>query len=138
MAASYPTSVKSFTAVNDGDTVSDEMFEEAYDEITAMQQALLTTGLAHHLFPDATSRTLGTSSKPWGTTYIDGHVLVGTTDSTNMLDDDIRTAGRLWIGDNLAVPSARAGFACIFVDTNDGDLKVRFGDGTVKTIVVDT
>lgn len=55
MAASYPSSVKSFTAINNGDTVTDTMWEEAYDEITAMQQALLTTGLAHDLkFTDAT------------------------------------------------------------------------------------
>jgi hypothetical protein len=28
--------------------------------------------------------------------------------------------------------------AIIYVDTADGDLKVRFGDGTIKTIVTDT
>lgn len=70
MAASYPTSAKSFTAINDGDVVSDEMFEEAYDEITAIEQALVSTGLAHDLFPDATTRTLGTAAKPWGDTYL--------------------------------------------------------------------
>ena len=30
------------------------------------------------------------------------------------------------------------GLAQLYVDTADGDLKVKFGDGTVKTIVTDT
>lgn len=42
------------------------------------------------------------------------------------------------IVDGVTAPSATSGFAKIYVDTADGDLKVIFGDGTVKTIVVDT
>lgn len=54
MSASYPASAKSFTAINAGDTITDTMWEDAYDEITAVEQALLT-GLAHDLkFTDAT------------------------------------------------------------------------------------
>jgi len=30
------------------------------------------------------------------------------------------------------------GFARLYVDSNDGDLKIKFGDGTVKTISTDT
>lgn len=44
----------------------------------------------------------------------------------------------LGIVDPVAAPSATAGFAKIYVDVADGDLKVIFGDGTIKTIVVDT
>ena len=40
--------------------------------------------------------------------------------------------------DGLTAPSATVGRAKIYVDTADGDLKVIFGDGTIKTIVVDT
>lgn len=40
--------------------------------------------------------------------------------------------------DGIAPPATRSGYAQIYVDTSDGDLKVKFGDGTVKTIVVDT
>jgi hypothetical protein len=40
--------------------------------------------------------------------------------------------------DGTAAPSTRAGYATIYVDTADGDLKVKFGDGTVKTIATDT
>lgn len=42
MAASFPSAVKSFTAINDGDTVADEMWEEAYDEIVAIETAIIT------------------------------------------------------------------------------------------------
>jgi hypothetical protein len=42
------------------------------------------------------------------------------------------------ITDGIAAPGAAAGRARIYVDTADGDLKVVFADGTVKTIVVDT
>jgi hypothetical protein len=40
--------------------------------------------------------------------------------------------------DGVTAPSATVGYAKIFVDTADGDLKIIFGDGTTKTIVVDT
>ncbi len=40
--------------------------------------------------------------------------------------------------DGIAAPGATAGYAKIYVDTADGDLKVIFGDGTVKTIATDT
>jgi len=40
--------------------------------------------------------------------------------------------------DGTTAPSTRAGYATIYVDTADGDLKVKFGDGTVKTIATDT
>ncbi|MGI9152730.1 MAG: hypothetical protein ACR2IY_02490, partial [Rubrivivax sp.] len=46
--------------------------------------------------------------------------------------------GALGIADGITAPAAVAGLALLYVDTADGDLKVRFGDGTIKTIVVDT
>jgi len=47
-------------------------------------------------------------------------------------------ASSLRITDGLTAPGATTGFATLYVDTADGDLKVVFADGTVKTIVVDT
>ena len=44
----------------------------------------------------------------------------------------------LRVTDGVTAPSTESGYANIYVDTADGDLKVKFGDGTVKTIVVDT
>jgi hypothetical protein len=47
-------------------------------------------------------------------------------------------AGGLQIGDGITAPGATTGYATIYVDAADGDLKVVFADGTVKTIVEDT
>lgn len=44
----------------------------------------------------------------------------------------------LSVTDGMTAPAAVAGRARIYVDTADGDLKVVFGDGTIKTIVTDT
>jgi hypothetical protein len=46
--------------------------------------------------------------------------------------------GALAIRDGITAPAAVTDMALIYVDTADGDLKVRFSDGTIKTIVVDT
>lgn len=40
--------------------------------------------------------------------------------------------------DGISAPSTLAGHAQIYVDTADGDLKVKFGDGTTKVISADT
>ena len=44
----------------------------------------------------------------------------------------------LQVTDGVSVPSTESGFASIYIDTADGDLKIKFGDGTVKTISTDT
>lgn len=44
----------------------------------------------------------------------------------------------LVLKDGVTAPSTFAGQAAIYVDTADGDLKIKFSDGTVKTIVTDT
>lgn len=41
---------------------------------------------------------------------------------------------QLSIIDGVSAPSTVAGSALIYVDSADGDLKIKFGDGTVKTI----
>ncbi len=46
--------------------------------------------------------------------------------------------GVLGLEDGVTAPSTVSGVAQLYVDTADGDLKVKFGDGTVKTITVDT
>lgn len=42
------------------------------------------------------------------------------------------------VTDGITAPASATGRARIYVDTADGDLKVIFADGTVKTIVTDT
>jgi len=44
----------------------------------------------------------------------------------------------LTLVDGVSVPSTQAGHARIYIDTADGDLKIKFADGVIKTIVVDT
>ena len=44
----------------------------------------------------------------------------------------------LVLKDGVTAPSTFAGQAAIYVDNADGDLKIKFSDGTVKTIVTDT
>jgi hypothetical protein len=44
----------------------------------------------------------------------------------------------LSLSDGVAAPNTETGRAQIYVDTADGDLKIRFSDGTTKTIVTDT
>jgi hypothetical protein len=46
--------------------------------------------------------------------------------------------GRMALIDGVTAPATVTGHALIYVDSADGDLKVKFGDGTVKTIVTDT
>jgi len=40
--------------------------------------------------------------------------------------------------DGAPEPTAVSGRAIIYIDSADGDLKIRFGDGTIKTIVADS
>lgn len=55
--------------------------------------------------------------------------------NTNMkeLEGELRPY-TLMLQDGVPAPAAIPGFALLYVDAADGDLKVKFGDGTVKTI----
>lgn len=50
----------------------------------------------------------------------------------------VNISSYLRIEDGITAPGAATNGANIYVDTADGDLKVVFSDGTVKTIVTDT
>lgn len=62
----------------------------------------------------------------------------GAGDVTNLGASDIRIKGAYWLVDGMTAPTTTSGYATIYVDTSDGDLKVKFGDGTVKTLATDT
>lgn len=54
---------------------------------------------------------------------------------------ETKEKGRLIIlalTDGTTAPTTITGVAQIYVDTADGDLKVKFGDGTTKTLATDT
>ena len=74
----------------------------------------------------------------------------GTQDSTTTTSGSLVSSGGLGVAgavnagtfyglvDGVAAPATAGGYARIYVDSADGDLKVKFGDGTVKTIATDT
>lgn len=59
----------------------------------------------------------------------------GIGDSSHLLDQV--HANGLALADGIAAPGAAVGLAKLYIDTTDGDLKVVFGDGVVKTIATD-
>ena len=63
-----------------------------------------------------------------------GHVLIGTTTDSGQLTVN----GAMALVDGMTAPGTTSGWAKIYVDSADGDLKVKFGDGTVKTLATDT
>ena len=62
-----------------------------------------------------------------GTDYKDPHAFA--------LDTVIKE--KIKIFDGVPAPGVEA-YAQMYIDQADGDLKIKFSDGTVKTIVVDT
>jgi hypothetical protein len=209
MAASYPTSAKSFSTKATNDSVEASHVNDLQDEVTAIETALLTGGVAHNVFPSGT-RTLGTSSAFWDKGYLAALILAAETTSGIRLEvnsgsldvregDDsalaplaaltgsfgataadggtiripnggtihgrnaansaniemlaltggnlialgsdavyIAASGGMSLIDGISAPSTSAGRAWIYVDTADGDLKVKFGDGVTKTLATDT
>lgn len=80
MAASYPTSAKSFSTKATTNVVESSHINDIQDEVTAIETALLTGGVAHNVFPSGT-RTLGTSSAFWDKGYVTALVLGAETTS---------------------------------------------------------
>jgi len=74
----------------------------------------------------------------------------GTTASTStssgalVVSGGVGVAGAVNAGtfyglvDGVTAPATESGYARIYVDSADGDLKAKFGDGTVKTIATDS
>jgi len=62
-----------------------------------------------------------------------GRVAINTTDTAG----SITINGEIALVDGMTAPDTTIGWAKLYVDDADGDLKIKFGNGTVKTIVVD-
>ena len=61
------------------------------------------------------------------------NVLIGTSTNSGKLTVN----GEIALVDGMTAPGTTSGWAKLYVDNDGGDLKIKFGDGTVKTIVVD-
>ena len=82
-----------------------------------------------------------------GGRLLPNHLYIGANDSVNFMtsiDGTPENIGgfswkkAMYVVDGVTAPDAATGFTYIYVDSADGDLKVKFGDGTVKTIATDT
>jgi hypothetical protein len=67
------------------------------------------------------------------------HIVTNNTNRVKILANGT-TEFLLALGmtDGITAPTTKGGIAYLYVDTADGDLKVKFGDGTVKTLATDT
>lgn len=69
------------------------------------------------------------SSKDTGCLVVEGGIGV---------EENVNVGGFYGLVDGVTAPATGAGYARIYIDSADGDLKIKFSDGTVKTIVTDT
>lgn len=75
----------------------------------------------------------------WGNRFVSvGTRYQNLANVTTKVGLESEYAGVLSLTDGVAEPTAIVGRAQIYVDTADGDLKVKFGDGTVAVIAADT
>lgn len=51
---------------------------------------------------------------------------------------DATTSDTLELHDGVQIPEQLVDKATIYIDSADGDLKIKYSDGTVNTIVIDT
>lgn len=88
----------------------------------------------------ANTLTIGRSGRDWvvfgGVTGWD--LTTGSISCTSLTNSGSMSSTQLVLTDGITAPSATVGFAKIYVDTADGDLKVIFGDGVIKTLATDT
>lgn len=92
-----------------------------------------TAAAAVYVFSDDTDTGMYSAS---------ADVLEFATGGTKAFDADanqyVNFETLISLKDGVTAPTAVTGKAFIYIDTADGDLKVRFGDGTTKTLATDT
>lgn len=133
MAASYPSSVKSFTALNDNasDYPQAAHLNQPYDEIHAIEDALLTTGLAHHIKPSANATyDLGTSALKWRDGYLSRNLTVGGTAGIT---------GAVTLGSTITINGRTytwpaSGTAGRFLEDTDGNGTLAFSSAPTSVI----
>lgn len=91
-------------------------------------------------YPNGTAG-LGAGTAPTSTMFVNNQSAASDqwAMGTTVAQSDLRlVGGALLLKDGITAPSATSGYATQYVDTADGDLKVKFGDGVTKTLAVDT
>lgn len=101
--------------------------------VNYLRAAGAATGALPGLFANGSDTNISVGYRAKGT---GSHIFYSAGGST--VTARIGASGWFGIPDGIAAPGAQAGFAALYVDSADGDLKVVFSDGTVKTIVTDT
>jgi hypothetical protein len=56
----------------------------------------------------------------------------------DIVGERVRAEVAFAVKDGVGAPSTASGIAWIYVDSADGDLKVKFGDGVIKTLATDS
>lgn len=88
-------------------------------------EGLLSAGTGkHNVYCSGTARNYLRGNTSFGAD-VDGELAITTEDG-------------IAIKDGIAAPAALAGYAKLYIDQADGDLKIRFPDNVTKTIVVDS
>tara|TARA_R100000781_G_scaffold4864_4_gene5755 strand:- start:51 stop:1559 length:1509 start_codon:yes stop_codon:yes gene_type:complete len=95
-----------------------------------------TTDKAYLTYWDASDTLALTNASAAGLHFDPTNVRVGI--GLSAPNEVLTVAGAVSITDGMTAPSATSGYAKLYVDTADGDLKVIFGDGTIKTLATDT
>lgn len=82
--ADYPTTAFNPATRSAGQTIASAHINALQDEVRAFALALLSTGLEHNFFPESTvdARTLGTSTKYWGLSYLKALCLLDAAELT--------------------------------------------------------
>ena len=144
MAASYPTSVASFSSKVSGEVIAADDINSLQTEVVAIETDLeaglpaVRGGTGNTLYTTG-DLLYASSSSAIGklTAAASGRVLVSNGASVAPSWSATPQVTSIGITDGSTAPSTIVGIAQIYVDTADGDLKIKFGDGTVKTIVTD-
>lgn len=139
MAASYPSSIKSFTTRVDGQTIADTWFNGIHDEVVAIETALID-GFAHIVKPVANNTyDLGTSALRWKDLYVANDVFI--SDSGLLTFGTGNDATLTYDGTDLILSPAAVGSGDVVVsggsvefDDNEG---VTLGTGKDATIQYD-
>lgn len=70
--------------------------------------------------------------------FVSGSRIEARVTAASITDIATEAVESLALEDGVTPPAAVVGQARIYVDSTNGDLKVVFGDGTIKTIVTDS